>query len=71
MRLNDMDNYIYLCWMQIWAITFWYCEEKEKRYRFQELLKVLSKTSSHEMEIFNLLFEALSLYGEDYIVLKL
>ena len=71
MRLNDMDNYIYLCWMQMWAITFWYCDEKEKRYRFQELLKVLSKTSSHEMEIFNLLFEALSLYGEDYMVLKL
>ena len=71
MRLNDMDNYIYLCWMQMWAITFWYCDEKEKRYRFQELLKVISKTSSHEMEIFNLLFEALSLYGEDYMVLKL
>ena len=71
MRLNDMDNYIYLCWMQMWALTFWYCDEKEKRYRFQELLKVLSKTSSHEMEIFNLLFEALSLYGEDYMVLKL
>ena len=71
MRVNDMDNYIYLCWMQMWAITFWYCDQQEKRYRFQELLKVLAKTSSHEMEIFNLLFEALSLYGEDYMVLKL
>ena len=71
MRLNDMDNYIYLCWMQMWAITFWYCDEKEKRYRFQELLKVLNKTSSHEMEIFNLLFETLSIYGEDYMILKL
>ena len=71
MRLNDMDNYIYLCWMQMWAITFWYCDKKEKRYRFQELLKVLNKTSSHEMEIFNLLFETLSIYGEDYMILKL
>ena len=71
MRLNDMDNYIYLCWMQMWAITFWYCDQKERRYRFQELLKVLNKTSSHEMEIFNLLFETLSIYGEDYMVLKL
>ena len=71
MRLNDMDNYIYLCWMQMWAITFWYCDDIEKRYRFQELLKVLNKTSSHEMEIFNLLFETLSIYGEDYMVLKL
>ena len=68
---NDMDNYIYLCWIQMWAMTFWYCDEKEKRYRFQELLKVLQRTKSHEMEIFNLLFDALSLYGEDYMVLKL
>ena len=68
---NDMDNYIYLCWIQMWAMTFWYNDEKEKRYRFQELLKVLQKTKSHEMEIFNLLFDALSLYGEDYMVLKL
>ena len=71
MRLNDMDNYIYLCWMHMWALTFWYCDQKEKKYRFQKLLEVIKKTSSHEMEIFNLLFEALSLYGEDYMVLKL
>ena len=71
MRLNDMENYIHLCWLQMWAITFWYCDKKERRYRFQELLKVLDKTSSHEMEIFNLLFETLSIYGEDYMVLKL
>ena len=70
-RLNDMDNYIYLCWMHMWALTFWYCDQKEKKYRFQKLLEVIKKTSSHEMEIFNLLFEALSLYGEDYMVLKL
>ena len=71
-RQNDMKNYVYLCWMQMWAMTFWYCEEKEQNYRFQELLKVLDKTSCHEMEIFNLLFEALSKYAKnDNMILKL
>ena len=70
-RLDDMKNYIYLCWIQLWAITFWYCEENEKRYRFQELIRVIELSSCYEMEIFNLLFETLSVYGKDYMVLKL
>ena len=71
-RQNDMQNYIYLCWMQMWAITFWYCDEKEQNYRFQQLLEVINKTSCYEMETFNLLFEALYKYGKnDNMILKL
>jgi hypothetical protein len=71
MRQNDMINYINLCWMQMWGMTFWYCDEIEKSYRFQELLKVIKKTSNHEMEIFNLIFETLLVNGTDYMILKL
>jgi len=71
MRQNDMINYINLCWMQMWGMTFWYCDEREKNYRFQELLKVINRTSNHEMEIFNLLFETLLENGTDYMILKL
>ena len=71
MRQNDMVNYINLCWMQMWGMTFWYCDQKEKNYRFQELLKVINRTSNHEMEIFNLLFENLLENGTDYMILKL
>ena len=70
-RLDDMKKYIYLCWIQLWALTFWYCEEVEKKYRFQELIKIIEKSSCYEMEIFNLLFEVLSKYGKDTMVLKL
>ena len=71
LRQSDMKNYVYLCWMQMWAMTFWYCEEIEKKYRFQQLLNVLENSHCYEMEIFNLLFEAISAYGKDYMVLKL
>ena len=70
-KQNDMKNYIDLCWLQMWAMTFWYCDNKEKKYRFYQLVKVLEKTSSHEMEILNLLFETLEKNGEEYMVLKL
>ena len=70
-RQNDMKNYIDLCWLQMWAMTFWYCDEKEKKYRFQQLLRIINKTSSHEMEILNLLFDTLEKNGEEYMILKL
>ncbi len=68
---SEMENYIYLCWIQLWAMTFWYHDEEEKRYRFQQLLKTLELVISHEMEIFNFLFETLAKHGEDYMILKL
>jgi hypothetical protein len=70
-RLNDMEKYIYLCWMQMWALTFWYSEESEKRYWFQELVRIIEKSNCYEMEIFNLLFETLNQYGKETMVLKL
>lgn len=70
-QYNEMDNCIYLCWIQLWSMVFWYHDEEEKRYRFHQLLIVLDKIKNHEMETFNLLFEAVSKYGQDYMVLKL
>jgi hypothetical protein len=71
LQQSEMENYIYLCWIQLWAMTLWYQDEIEKRYRFQQLLGVLDKIRNHEMETFNLLFECLSKYGEDMMILKL
>ena len=70
-RQNDMKNYVNLCWLQMWAMTFWYCDKKEKKYRFNQLLNVINRTASHEMEILNLLFDTLEKNGEEYMVLKL
>ena len=58
-RQNDMENYIYLCWIQMWGMTFWSVHEEEKLYRFNLLMKIIDKISNHEMEILNLIFESL------------
>lgn len=68
---SDMENYIDLCWVQIWAMSFWYCDPIEKKPRFNQLMQVMEKVTHHEMEIFNLLFDTLSKYGEDYMILEL
>ena len=71
MRKADMGNYVNLCWLKMWALTFWYCYDEEKKYRFYQLLEVIKNTTNHEMEIFDLLFETLSINGKDYMILKL
>ena len=67
----EMENYIYLTWIQLWAYSFWYQDQIEKRYHFKQLLKVLDKVYHHEIEIFNLLFEALNQFYEEKMMIKL
>lgn len=52
MKETEMENYIYLCWAQLWAMTFWYVDPEEKRFRFEQLLSVLDKTKHYEVNIF-------------------
>ena len=56
---NEMENYIYLLWLKIWAFTFWYLKEDEKIFRFNEMLKVIDKIENYEIEVINNLFESL------------
>ena len=68
---HEIQNNIYICWMQLWAMTFWYQDEQEKKLRFKELLEVIEKVYYHEIEVFNLIFEALSNYGLEGMIFKL
>jgi len=52
MKETEMENYIYLCWAQLWAMTFWYVDPEEKRFRFEQLLNVLDKTKHYEVKKF-------------------
>ena len=67
----EMKNYIYLTWLELWGFSFWYFDKKERKYRFNQLIKVLDKVIHHEMEIFNLLFDVLNKNKEEEMILKL
>lgn len=55
----EMENYIYLSWLKLWAFSFWYYDKDERKYRFEQMLSVLDMVIHHEMEVFNNLFEVL------------
>jgi hypothetical protein len=50
MKETVMENYIYLCWAQLWAMTFWYHDTEEKPYRFKQLLNVLDRLGHYEVK---------------------
>jgi hypothetical protein len=55
---EEMQNYIYLTYIELWAYTYWYLDSFEKDNKFNHLLEILNKISLHEVELFDLLFEA-------------
>ena len=70
-RSLEMKNYLYLSWLEVWAFTFWYIDKKERHYRFNQMLDVLDKVKHHEMNILNMLFDALNKCTENEMLLKL
>ena len=70
-RSLEIINYLYLSWLEVWAFTFWYFDKREKPYRFNQMIDVLNKVIHHEMNILNLLFDALSKSSENEMILKL
>ena len=70
-KIDDMERYLILSWISIWALTFWYCEEKEKNYRFQELINIIKKYLCYDMEVFDFLFEILNKYGNETMIEEL
>jgi hypothetical protein len=66
-----MENYIYLSWIESFAITFYYCEIFEKPFRFQQLLNVINKLNWIDDETINLIFISVLEFGDDSMTIKL
>ena len=58
-----IENDLYICYIVLWSLTFWYTEEKEKDYRFKQLLLILEKINQEKLEVFQLLFENMIKWG--------
>ena len=70
-RSLEMTNYIYLTWMEVWAFTFSNIDNKERQYRFNQLIEIINKVFHHDMNILNLIFDALNRNSENDMILKL
>ena len=61
---EEMQNYIYLTYIELWAYSYWYIDSSEKDSKFNQMLEILNKITNHEVELFDLLFEALNKFKE-------
>jgi hypothetical protein len=66
-----MENYIYLSWIHIFAVTFWYNDDIEKPYRFQYILDTLKKVNFIDTETLNILLLSIITYGDESMIIKL
>ena len=64
-KISEMDDYIYSCWITTFALTFWYTDKEEKKYRFYQLMEILKKKENFNMEIIELIFKAIVNCNQD------
>ena len=59
------QNDLYICYLIIWSMSLWYTDEKERDFRFLEMLEILEKIEEHDLKTFELLFKVLASYSTD------
>ena len=70
-KINEMENDIYLTWINLWGMTLWYTNEEERFYRFIQFLNVLKLIENPDMKILEKIFESLIKENLDYMILFL
>ena len=68
---NEVYNALYQTWFITFSLTFHYCDEIEKLYRFEELIKTLPKLIDPEEKILSILFLTIKEYGNEEMTIKL
>ena len=68
---EEMQDYIYLTYIELWAYGYWYFDFSEKDTKFSQMLEILNKITHHEVELFDHLFEALNKFKEEDKILEL
>ena len=65
LKISEMGNDLYLCYLIIWSLTIWYTDTWEREFRFLKMIEIIEKVEGHEIEIFELLFKAIVNYCND------
>ena len=68
---NEVINSLYIIWIIVFCMTFYYCDEVEKYFRFEELMRFLPKVIDIEEKLINILMVTINLYGDKSMMIKL
>jgi len=69
---NEMNNIIGYLWLGIFCLTFYYCNDTDKKYRFEEMMNNLRNLEipfTHK-KILNFIYMTLIKYGNDYMIIN-
>ena len=69
---NEMNNIIGHLWLSVFCFTFYYCNDIDKKFRFQELMKNLNflEIPFTKKKIINYIYLTLINYGNDYMIIN-
>ena len=67
----ESENLILQCWVQIWAMSFWYQDKSEREFRFQQLLQILKRLVYFDSKTIFLLFDAVELTDDNNMLIRL
>ena len=68
---NEVQNSLTKLWVYIFCLTFYYCDESEKHFRFEELIKFLPRVVDEKREILIYLLLTINKYGDENMIIKL
>ena len=69
---NEMNNIIGHLWLSVFCFTFHYCNDIDKKFRFQELMNNLKNLEIPftKKKIINYIYMTLINYGNDYMIIN-
>jgi len=50
---REIENSLYLLWINVFCLTLHYCDEKEKEYRYEEMIDHLSRITFEKTKVIN------------------
>ena len=68
---NEVQNSLNKVWIYVFCLTFHYCDENEKHFRFEELVKFLPRVVDEKRELVFLLLLTINKYGDENMIIKI
>ena len=68
---NELINALYLVWIIVFCMTFYYCDEIEKHFRIEELMRLLPKVIDPDEKVIPILLITIEEYGDENMMIKI
>ena len=67
---SENENALYLLWLNLFCLTLHYCDEKEKEFRYEEMIDHLSRVNIDRNKIINFIISTLGKYGDEKMMIR-